>query len=121
MSHLVPNFSFLTTAFPCAHAYICQLNGITITLFGGEWHKENMEINYVQEHPKAVLRADHAASIRLQLEETLGTFNGFFFVTLYLNAAVQRVSFGYVTRQSTFNDVRFRLHVFQPYSPPGAI
>jgi len=93
--------------------------GITSTLFVGEWHEENMEINYVQEHPKAVLRADHAASIRLQLEETLGTFNGFFFVTLYLNAAVQRVSFGYVTRQSTFNDVRFRLHVLQPYSPPG--
>jgi len=81
--------------------------GITSTLFVGEWHEENMEINYVQEHPKAVLRADHAASIRLQLEETLGTFNGFFFVTLYLNAAVQRVSFGYVTHQSTFNDVRF--------------
>ena len=59
------------------------------------------------------------STIRLQLEETLGTFNGFFFVTLYLNAAVQRVSFGYVTRQSTFNDVRFRLHVLQPYSPPG--
>jgi len=93
--------------------------GITITLFVGEWHEENMEINYVQEHPKAVLRADHAASIRLQLEETLGTFNGFFFVTLYLNAAVQRVSFGYVTRQSTFNDVRFRLHVLRPYSQAG--
>ena len=53
------------------------------------------------------------------LEETLGTFNGFFFVTLYLNAAVQRVTFGYVTRSSTFNDVRFRLHVLQPYSQPG--
>ena len=78
-----------------------------------------MDINYVQENLKAVLRADHAAGMRLQLEETLGTFNGFFFVTLYLNAAVQRVTFGYVTRSSTFNDVRFRLHVLQPYSAPG--
>jgi len=67
--------------------------------FLGQWHEENMVINYVEEHPKAILRADHAASIRLQLEETLGTFNGFFFVTLYLNATVQRVSFGYVSCQ----------------------
>jgi len=87
--------------------------------FLGQWHEENMVINYVEEHPKAILRADHAASIRLQLEETLGTFNGFFFVTLYLNATVQRVSFGYVSRQSTFNDVRFRLHVLRPYSQAG--
>ena len=57
--------------------------------------------------------------MRLQLEETLGTFNGYFFVTLYLNAAVQRVTFGYVTRTSTFNDVRFRVHILQPYSQPG--
>ena len=40
-------------------------------------------------------------------------------LSLYLNAAVQRATFGYVTRSSTFNDVRFRLHVLQPYSPPG--
>ena len=75
--------------------------------------------HHVQENPKAVQHTDHAASMRLQLEETLGTYNGFFIVTLYLNAAVQRVSFGYVTRSSTFNDVRFRLHVLQPYSQPG--
>ena len=72
---------------------------------------------------RAVLRHAHAASMRLQLEETLGTFNGYFFVTLYLNAAVQRVSFGYVTRSSSFNDVRFRLHILhgQPnnYAQPG--
>ena len=66
-----------------------------------------------------MLRHEHAASMRLQLEETLGTFNGYFFVTLYLNAAVQRITFGYVTRTSTFNDVRFRLHILQPYSQPG--
>ena len=40
-------------------------------------------------------------------------------MTFYLNAAVQRVSFGNVSCQSTFNDVRFRLHVLQPYSPRG--
>ena len=74
-----------------------------------------MEINYIHENPKAVLRQEHAATIRLQLEETLGTFNGFFFVTLFLNAAVQRLSFGYVTRSSFFNDVRFRLHILEPY------
>ena len=84
----------------------------------GEWHEENMDINYVQENPKAMLRHEHAASMRLQFEETLGTFNGYFFVTLYLNAAVQRLTFGYITRSSTFNDVRFRLHI-QPYSQPG--
>ena len=65
-----------------------------------------------------MLRHEHAASMRLQLEETLGTFNGYFFATLYLNAAVQRLTFGYITRSSTFNDVRFRLHI-QPYSQPG--
>ena len=48
--------------------------------------------------------------MRLQLEETLGTFNGYFFVTLYLNAAVQRVTFGYVTRTSTSN--YFNFHTF---------
>ena len=85
----------------------------------GEWHEENKDINYVQENPKAMLRHEHAASMRLQLEETLGTFNGYFFVTLYLNAAVQRVTFGYVTRSSTFNDVQFRLHILQLYSQPG--
>ena len=37
--------------------------------FLGQWHEENMVINYVEEHPKAILRADHAASIRLQLEK----------------------------------------------------
>ena len=77
-----------------------------------------MDINYVQENPKAMLSHEHAASMRLQLEETLGTFNGYFFVTLHLNAAVQRVTFGYVTHSSTFNDVRFRLHILQPYSQP---
>ena len=100
---------------PCGQ----QLTAITNTHFVGEWHEENMHINYVEQNPKAVLRAEHAANIRLQLEETLGTFNGFFFVTLYLNAAVQRVSFGYVTRCSSFNDVCFRLHVLQPYSQTG--
>ena len=74
-----------------------------------------MEINYILENPKAVLRQEHAATIRLQLEETLGTFNGFFFVTLFLNAAVQRLSFGYVARSTSFNDVRFRLHILEPY------
>jgi len=84
-----------------------------------EWHEENMDINYVQENPKAMLRHEHAASMRLQLEETLGTFHGCFFATLYLNAAVQRLTFGYITRSSTFNDVRFRLHILKPYSQPG--
>ena len=84
----------------------------------GQWHEENMEINYVQENPKALLRHEHSARMRLLLEETLGTFNGYFFVTLYLNAAVQRVSFGYVTR-SSINDVHFRLHILQPYAEPG--
>ena len=78
-----------------------------------------MEINYIHENPKAVLRQEHAATIRLQLEETLGTFNGFFFVTLFLNAAVQRLSFGYVTRSTSFNDVRFRLHILEPYVEGG--
>ena len=38
-----------------------------------------MEINYIHENPKAVLRQEHAATIRLQLEEILGTFNEYFF------------------------------------------
>ena len=50
-----------------------------------------MEINYVTENPRAVLRQEHAATMRVQLEETLGTFSGYFFVTLFLNEAVQRV------------------------------
>ena len=47
--------------------------------FIGEWQEENMDINQVQENPKAVLRQEHAATIRLQLEEILGTFNEYFF------------------------------------------
>ena len=78
-----------------------------------------MEINYIHENPKAVLRQEHAATMRLQLEETLGTFNGFFFVTLFLNEAVQRLTFGYVTRSTSFNDVRFRLHILEPYVEGG--
>ena len=78
-----------------------------------------MVINYIQEDPKAVQRQEHAATMRLLLEETLGTFPGYFFVTLFLNKAVQRVTFGYVTRATSFNDVRFRLHVLEPYVEPG--
>ena len=55
-----------------------------------------MEIAYITENPRAVLRQEHAATMRMQLEETLGTFSGYFFVTLFLNEAVQRVTFGYV-------------------------
>ena len=62
-----------------------------------------MEIDYVQENPKAVLHHKHATTMRLQLEEKLGTFNGYFFVMLYLNEAVQRVTFGYITRSSSLN------------------
>jgi hypothetical protein len=108
-------FTFLITTYRTKHSVKCTPLKIAL----GEWHEENMDINYVQENPKAMLRHEHAASMRLQLEETLGTFNGYFFVTLYLNAAVQRVTFGYVTRTSTFNDVRFRLHILQPFSLPG--
>ena len=57
------------------------------------------------------MHQEHAATMRMQLEETLGTFSGYFFVTLFLNEAVQRVTFGYVTRSTSFNDVRFRLHI----------
>ena len=81
-----------------------------------EWHEANMVIGYVQENLKAVLWHEHAASMRLQIEETLGTFNGFFFVTLYLNEAVQRVSFGYITCSSSFNDVCMRLHILEASS-----
>ena len=81
--------------------------------------RKKYEINYAQENPNAVLRHEHAATMRLQLEEPLGTFNGFFFVTLYLNEAVQRVTFGYIMRSSSFNDVRMRLHILQPYAQPG--
>ena len=70
-----------------------------------------MDINYVQENPQAMLCHEHSARMRLQLEETLGTFNGYFFVTLYLNAAEQRVTFGYVMCSSTLNDVRIHLHI----------
>ena len=58
-----------------------------------------------------MLRHEHAARMRLQLEETLGTFNGYFFVTFYLNAAEQRNTFGYVTCSSTLNDVCIHLHI----------
>ena len=77
-----------------------------------------MGINDVQENPKAVFRHEHAAT-RLQLEETLGTFNGSFMVTLLLNEAVKRLTFGYVIHASTFNDVRVRLHVLEPFVQPG--
>ena len=76
-------------------------------------------VKNIHENPKAVLRQEHAATMRLQLEETLGTFNGFFFVTLFLNEAVQRLTFGYVTRSTSFNDVRFRLHILEPYVEGG--
>ena len=85
----------------------------------GEWHEENMDINYVTENPRVVLQQEHAATMRVQLEETLGTFGGYFFVTLFLNVAVQRVTFGYVTRSTSFNDMRFRLHILQPFVEQG--
>ena len=40
----------------------------------GEWHNENIDINYVQENP--MLRHEHAARMRLQLELTLGSLMG---------------------------------------------
>ena len=89
MSQLLPNYSF-RDAFR-APAFINSLESQTLFL---------RSVARREQSDKAILRADHAASIRLQLEETLGTFNGFFFVTLYLNATVQKVSFGYVSRQS---------------------
>ena len=73
-----------------------------------------MEINYIHENPKAVLRQEDAATVRLQLEETLGTFNGYFFVTLFLNEAVQRLTLSYVTRSTSFNDVRIYMHILEP-------
>ena len=48
-----------------------------------------MVINYVYEDPKAELQFAHTYTMRLLLEETLGTFNGFFFVAIYTNAAIQ--------------------------------
>ena len=78
-----------------------------------------MEINYDPENPKAVLRQEHAATVRLQLEGTLGTFNGYFFVTLFLNEAVQRLTFGSVTGSTSFNNVRFCLHILEPFVEPG--
>ena len=78
-----------------------------------------MGINYVHENPKAVLRQEHAATMRLQLVETLGTFNGYFFLTLFLLEAVKRVTLAYVICSTTFNDVRFRLHILQPNVEPG--
>ena len=77
-----------------------------------------MEINYIHENPKAVLRQEHAATIRLQLEETVGTFNGYFFVTLFLNKVMQRLTFGYVTCSTSLNDVRFCLHILEPFVEP---
>ena len=44
--------------------------------FVGEWNEENMEIQYVTQHPMAELGHEHSATMRLLLEETLGTFNG---------------------------------------------
>ena len=87
--------------------------------FVGEWNEENMEIQYVTQHPMAELRHEHSATMRLLLEETLGTFNGYFFVTLFLNQQIQRPTFGYVTRSCSFNDIHFRLHVLHPYVPEG--
>ena len=78
-----------------------------------------MEINYVHQNPKAVLRQEHAATIRLQLEETLGTDNGYFVVTFFLNEAVQRLTYRYVTHSTTFNDARFHLHILKFYVEPG--
>ena len=37
-----------------------------------------MVINYIQDDPKAVQRQQHGATMRLLLEEILGTFPGFF-------------------------------------------
>ena len=65
------------------------------------------------------LRQEHAATIRLQLEETLETFSGYFFVTLFLNEAVQRLTFGSVTGSTSFNNVRFCLHILEPFVEPG--
>ena len=72
-------------------------------VFLGEWHEENMEINYVHEIPRAVMRQEHAATIRPKLEETLGTFSGYFYVTLFFNEAVPPSLFltGIVSRTST--------------------
>ena len=50
-----------------------------------------MEINYnyfyrnLKSKSSSQLHQEHAATMRAQLEETLGTFSGYFFVTLFLN------------------------------------
>ena len=99
--------------------FLCSELPLFCMLFLAEWHEENMEINNVHENSRAVLCQEHAATIRLQLEETLGTFSGYFFFTFILNEAVQRLTFGYVTRSTSYNDVCFRLHILQPFVEPG--
>ena len=75
--------------------------------FVGEWNEENMEIQYVTKHQMAELRHEHSATMRLLLEETLGTFNGYFFDNLFLNQEIQRPTFGYVTCSYSFNGICF--------------
>ena len=98
------------------HCYVLLSHQKLHHCFVWQWHEENLQLNYVQENIKAILFQEHPATLKLQLEET---FNGYFYVTLFLDEALQRLAFGYVTHTSTFNDVRFRLHVLQPFVELG--
>ena len=50
------------------HFLNLKLRKVRTTFVLGVWHEENMNINYVQENPTAMLCHEHAATIRLQLE-----------------------------------------------------
>ena len=87
--------------------------------FMGEWYAEQMTVKYVTEDIPATLRADHAVDIQNCLHVLLETFTGYFFVAIFTNAEVQRPTFGYISAQSRFHDVRVRMHVLDPFVPIG--
>ena len=50
----------------CLYQQFLGMSHLMPPAFLGERHNENMEINYVHENPRAVLRQEHAATIRLR-------------------------------------------------------
>ena len=60
--------------------------------FVGEWNEENMEIQYVTQHPMAELRHEHSATMRLLLEETLGSMGTFLSLCSLINKYKDRLS-----------------------------
>ena len=61
----------------------------------------------------------HNISVCSNSRKVMKTHTSYFFVAIFTNAEVQRPTFGYISAQSRFHDVRVRMHVLDPFVPIG--